>query len=196
MRLMKKKASSAKRSKPATTKTRFVVRSSFPIVGIGASAGGLEEVTLLLKHLPPDTGTLQDIDAVKRTLAEVEAARSYAEAITATVREPLLFLSADLRVKTANQSFYSFFRTTPTSIQDKFIYDLNDLASDVPRLRELLNKILPDKSIIRDFLIEHDFPGIGRKTMLLNARRLAPEAVQPALIMLALEYVTAKPEQL
>jgi two-component system CheB/CheR fusion protein len=139
--------------------------------------------------------TLQDIDAVKRTLAEAEAARGFAEAIVATVREPLLILSADLRVKSANQSYYSLFRTTPASCQGRFIYDVIDRAWDLPPLRELLEKILPKKSTFQDFRIEHDFPGIGRKTLLLNARRLAPEAGQPPLILLALEDVTARPEQ-
>jgi two-component system CheB/CheR fusion protein len=138
--------------------------------------------------------TLQDIDAVKRTLAEVEAARNYAEAIVATVREPLLILGGDLRVKTANQSFHTLFRTKPDHIQGKFIYDLGDRAWDIPQLRELLEKILPEKSSFQDFSIVHHFPGIGQKTMLLNARRLAPEAGQPPLILLALEDVTGKTE--
>jgi two-component system CheB/CheR fusion protein len=138
--------------------------------------------------------TLQDIDAMKCTLAQVEAARSYAEAIVATVREPLLILDGDLRVKTANQSFYSLFRTTPSSTQGRFIYDVGDRAWDIPQLRELLEKILPEKSTFQDFRIQHDFPGIGRKTMLLNARRLAPEPGQPPQILLALEDVTANPD--
>lgn len=134
--------------------------------------------------------TLQDIDTVKRTLAESEALRSYAEAILATVREPLLILTADLRVKTANQSFYNLFNTTPASTQDKFIYEVIDHAWDIPPLRDLLEKILPEKTTFQDFRIEHNFPGIGRKTLLLNARRLASEAGQPPLILLALEDVT------
>jgi hypothetical protein len=87
------------------------------------------------------------------------------------------------------------FRTTPASCQGRFIYDVIDRAWDLPPLRELLEKILPKKSTFQDFRIEHDFPGIGRKTLLLNARRLAPEAGQPPLILLALEDVTARPEQ-
>jgi two-component system CheB/CheR fusion protein len=138
--------------------------------------------------------TLQDIDAMKCTLALVEAARSYAEAIVATVREPLLILGGDLRVKTANQSFYSLFRTTPSSTQGRFIYDVGDRAWNIPQLRELLEKILPEKSTFQDFRIQHDFPGIGRKTMLLNARRLASEPGQPPQILLALEDVTANPD--
>jgi two-component system CheB/CheR fusion protein len=138
--------------------------------------------------------TLQDIDVIKRTLADVEAARSYAEAIVATVREPLLILGSDLRVKTANQSFYTLFRTTPASTQGRFIYDVGDRVWDIPPLRDLLEKILPEKSTFQDYCIEHDFPGIGCKTMMLNARRLEPEAGQPPLILLALEDVTAKVE--
>jgi two-component system CheB/CheR fusion protein len=138
--------------------------------------------------------TLQDIDALKSTLAKAEAVRSYAEAIVATVHEPLLILSADLRVKIANQSFCKFFQTKPDHTQGKFIYNLCDRAWDIPRLHELLEKILPEKSTFEDFSIEHDFPGIGRKTLLINARRLSPEVGQPPLILLALEDATTKPE--
>jgi two-component system CheB/CheR fusion protein len=136
--------------------------------------------------------TLQDIDTLKRTLAEVEAARIYAEAIVSTVREPLLILGSDLRVKTANQSFYSLFRTKPDLVQGQFIYDVGDRAWDIPQLRELLEKILPEKSSFQDFSIEHDFPFIGPRSMRLNARRLTTEAGQTPLILLALEDVTGK----
>ena len=139
--------------------------------------------------------TLQDIDSVKRTLAQVEAARGLAEAIVATIREPLLILDGDLRVKTANQSFYNLLRATPGTTQGRFIYDVNDHAWDIPELRDLLEKILPEKATFEDFRIEHDFSGIGRKKMLINARRLTPEVGQPPLILLALQDVTAKPEK-
>ncbi|MCF7786842.1 MAG: PAS domain-containing protein [Prosthecobacter sp.] len=138
--------------------------------------------------------TLQDIDAIKRTLARVESALSYAEAIVATAREPLLILDGELRVKTANESFYRTFGMTPPGTQGKFIYDLGDRTWDIPQLRELLEKILSQHSAFQDFRIQHDFPGIGMKTMLLNARRLAPEPGQPPQILLALEDVTARPE--
>jgi two-component system CheB/CheR fusion protein len=136
--------------------------------------------------------TLQDIDTVKRALAQVKAERSYAEAILATLREPLLVLSSDLRVKFANQSFYTLFRTKPDHTQGLFIYEISDHAWDIPQLRELLEKILPKKSTFQNFCIEHDFPGIGPKSILLNARRLAPDIGQPPLILLAMEDVTKK----
>jgi PAS domain-containing protein len=109
-----------------------------------------------------------------------------------TVREPLLILGSDLRVKTANQSFYSLFRTKPDLVQGQFIYDVGDRAWDIPQLRELLEKILPEKSSFQDFSIEHDFPFIGPRSMRLNARRLTTEAGQTPLILLALEDVTGK----
>ncbi|MDB6134821.1 MAG: two-component hybrid sensor and regulator [Verrucomicrobiales bacterium] len=134
---------------------------------------------------------LQDIDAVKRSLAEAEAARDYAEAIVATIHEPLLVLDGDLRVKSANQSFHSLFRTTPAGTHGKLLLETGDGAWNMASLRELLEKILPRKSTIRGFRIERDFPVIGRKSMLLNARRFAPETSQPPLILLTLEDVTA-----
>ena len=136
--------------------------------------------------------TLQDIDTVKRALAQVEAERSYAESIVATMREPLIILEGDLRVKTANQSFHTFFHTKPANVEGRFIYDLNDRAWDDPQLRELLEKILPEKSSFQDFKISHKFPGIGQKTMMLNARRLTPEKGKSSLILLAMEEVPQK----
>ena len=136
--------------------------------------------------------TLQDIDTVKRALAQVEAERSYAESIVATMREPLIILEGDLRVKKANQSFHTFFHTKPANVEGRFIYDLNDRAWDDPQLRELLEKILPEKSSFQDFKISHKFPGIGQKTMMLNARRLTSEKGKSSLILLAMEEVPQK----
>jgi two-component system CheB/CheR fusion protein len=136
--------------------------------------------------------TLQGIDAVKQTLEEVEGARSFAEAIVATVREPLLILDADLRVRTANQSFYTCFRTGREQTEGKLIHELRGRGWAEPALRELLEKVLPEKSIFQDFRIEISLPGVKKKLMLLNARRLAPSAGHPPMILLAMEEVTGK----
>ena len=136
--------------------------------------------------------TLQGIDAVKQTLEAVEGARSFAEAIVATVREPLLILDADLRVQTANQSFYTCFRTGREQTEGKLIHELRGGGWAGPALRELLEKVLPEKSIFQDFRIEISLPGVKKKLMLLNARRLAPSAGHPPMILLAMEEVTGK----
>ncbi len=193
---MKKRSDQPKRTKPASrARSTGGDGATFSIVGIGASAGGLEAATRLLRHLPPNriegvVLTLSDIDAVKRSLVEAEHARQFAEAIIATVREPLLVLDGELRVTMANHSFYDLFRVKPAQTEKKFIFELGDGQWNIPALRELLEKILPAKTSFQDFRVEHDFPGIGRKTMLLNARRLETPQNHLQWILLAMEDVT------
>jgi two-component system CheB/CheR fusion protein len=133
--------------------------------------------------------TLQDIDALKRSLAQIETERAFAQAIVATVREPLLILDGDLRVKAANQSFYAFFRTTPDHTEGRFVHELGDGAWGIPRLRELLERVLSEAATFQDVRVDHHFPGIGPKSLILNARRLEADSSQPALILLAMEEV-------
>src|SRR4029453_12435927 len=79
---------------------------------------------------------------------------------------------ADLRANTANEAFYKTFKTTPDQTQGRLIYDLGDQEWNIPKLRMLLKDILPRNSFFDDFEVTHDFPQIGRRTMMLNARRL------------------------
>ena len=132
---------------------------------------------------------LVDIDALKRSLEEVEEARDYAQAIIETLREPLLVLDGDLRVISANSAFYQFFKGVPQETENRLIYELGDRQWDIPALRKLLEEILPNNSVFQDFEVDADFPLIGRRTMLLNARRL-PREGHKDLILLALEDVT------
>ena len=131
------------------------------------------------------------IEGVVITFSDVAAealqeARLYAEAIVNTVREPLLVLDSDLRVLSANRSFYQTFRLSPEQTVSRALYELNDGELDVPRLRALLGVILPDRGGLDDFEIEHDFATIGRRVMLLNARILARGGDRPDLILLAM----------
>ena len=118
---------------------------------------------------------LVDIDALKRSLEEVEEARSYAQGIVETLREPLLVLNGNLRVISANSAFYQFFKGVPQETENRLIYELGDRQWDIPALRNLLEEILPKDSVFQDFRVDADFPLIGRRTMLLNARRLHRE---------------------
>ncbi|MFZ2276929.1 MAG: chemotaxis protein CheB [Prosthecobacter sp.] len=138
--------------------------------------------------------TLLDIDAVKRALAQAEAERSYAEAIVATVREPLLVLDGGLRVKTANRSFYAFFNARPETTEGRLLFDLDNGAWAMPELRSSLEKVLAAKTTFQDLHLQHHFSGLGSRTMLLNARCLDLEAGQSPLLLLAMEDITAKPE--
>lgn len=133
---------------------------------------------------------LLDIDALKRSKAKISEARDYAEAIVRTTPNPSLVLSADLRVNTANEAFYRTFKISPTEAKGKLIYDLGNHQWDIPRLRELLEEILPCNSFFDNFEVTHDFESIGRRTMLLNARRLDDTTGQPARILLGIQDTT------
>ncbi len=100
--------------------------------------------------------------------------QNFAQNIVDTVREPLLILDADLRVRSANQAFYQAFHVSPEETEDCLIYELGNGQWDIPALRILLENIIPQKSVFNDYEIEHDFPAIGPKIMLLNARELRP----------------------
>ncbi|HEY3153139.1 MAG TPA: CheR family methyltransferase [Candidatus Binatia bacterium] len=135
---------------------------------------------------------LVDIDDLKGSERKAKAARDYAEATIRTSRDPLIVLRADLRVNTANEAFYKTFKTTPDQTKGRSIYDLGDQQWNIPKLRMLLEDILPRNSFFNDFEVTHDFPQIGRRTMLLNARRLELDDGAPAMILLAIEDVTER----
>jgi two-component system CheB/CheR fusion protein len=136
--------------------------------------------------------TFDDITAVKRYEAMVEDARDFAESIVATVREPLIVLNAELKVASANNAFYKTFHVLPEGTEGKPLYDLGKRQWDIPALRTLLEEILPENTKFEDFRIEHDFPNIGKKIMLLNARKLIDKSGQAKLILLAMEDITEK----
>ncbi|HEV3168051.1 MAG TPA: ATP-binding protein [Isosphaeraceae bacterium] len=121
----------------------------------------------------------------------IDSAREFAESIVTTVREPLIVLNADLHVRSANRSFYETFQVEPPQTEDRFIYELGDGQWNIPALRTLLEEIIPQNSSFDDFEVEHDFETIGRKTMLLNARRFPPEG-KWELILLAIADITER----
>jgi formate hydrogenlyase transcriptional activator len=117
-------------------------------------------------------------------------AQKYTESIVETIREPLIVLTPDLRVITANHSFYGTFQVTPEETEGRFVYSLGNHAWDISSLRELLEKIIPQNTHFNDFEVDHEFPVIGRRTMLLNARRIYREGQGTDRILLALEDIT------
>ncbi|HEX3720756.1 MAG TPA: chemotaxis protein CheB [Verrucomicrobiae bacterium] len=137
---------------------------------------------------------LWDIDPLKRSEQEAKEARDYAEATIRTARDSLVVLRRDLRVNTANDAFYKTFNTTPEMTEGRFIYKLGSEQWNIPRLRELLEGILPNDSFFNDFEVVHDFPGLGERTMLVSARRLDNEAAVPDFILMAIEDVTERLE--
>ena len=129
---------------------------------------------------------------IKSLHDEVEEAREYAENIINTVREPLIALDQDLRVVTVSRSFYEFFKVKPEETVGQLIYDLGNKQWDIPRLRELLETILPEKTTFDNYEVEHDFATIGRRVMLLNARQIEQGMGKERIILLAIEDITER----
>jgi two-component system CheB/CheR fusion protein len=123
----------------------------------------------------PDGTTVEfciDVGDRKRAEEQVGETRLYAESIINSLHDPLLVLTPELRVQTANSAFYRNFEVSPEDTLGKNIYDLGNGQWNIPALRTLLDDILPRNHAMEDFLVEHVFQNIGRRVMLLNARRL------------------------
>ena len=124
--------------------------------------------------------------------AEIQDAREYAENIVETVRKPLVVLDSDLKILTANQSFYETFKVTHEATIGNFIYDLGNGQWDIPRLRILFENILPHDTVINDYEVDHHFPKIGRRIILLNARQIFRKDIGSHIILLAMEDISAR----
>ncbi len=121
----------------------------------------------------------------------IDDIQNYSQNIVDTVREPLLILDATLRVRSANRAFYQTFHVSPAETEGRLIYELGNGQWDIPDLRTLLEDIVPKSSVFDDFELEHTFPDIGRRVMLLNARKLQA-GKHGELLVLAMEDVTAR----
>ncbi len=122
----------------------------------------------------------------------LQKALAYADDIIATLREPFVVLDGDLRVKTANRAFYHSFHASKEETENRLLYELGAGQWNIPGLRTLLADILRSQTpSFHDFEVEHDFPVLGPKIMLLNARRFPPDSKHPELILLAIEDITA-----
>ncbi|WDT74031.1 MAG: PAS domain-containing protein [Candidatus Manganitrophus sp.] len=130
----------------------------------------------------------------ERVERALQAALTYADGIIDTIREPLLILDAKMRIKRANRSFYETFRVSPDQTEHHSLYDLGNGQWDIPALRAQMEKVLPRNSQFENFEVEHDFPTIGRRTMLLNARQVRTEdnTAETGTILLAIEDATER----
>ena len=136
---------------------------------------------------------LEKLEAERKKVERaIQNAREYTESIVATVREPLVVLDAELRVVSANRSFYQNFQVTPEETEGQLIYDLGNRQWNISRLRQLLEEILPQNISFDNFEMEYDFEIIGRRTMVLNARRIYREANKTQMILLAIEDITER----
>jgi two-component system CheB/CheR fusion protein len=117
-------------------------------------------------------------------------AQDYAENLVDTIHEPLLVLNADLKVVSANRSFYDFFHVLPEEAMGRSLYDLGNNHWNIPELRKLLEEMLPQKTSFKGFQVTCDFQTIGRHTVLLNGREIPHGTGQERLILLAIQDVT------
>jgi two-component sensor histidine kinase len=129
-----------------------------------------------------------------KALREIENKRALAEAIVDTVREALVVLDRDLRVVSASRSFYRTFAIEPRNTIGRMFYELDDGQWDIPALRKLLEEVIPGHRTIEAYEVEHDFPTIGRRIMLLNARQVFDEAHPDSTLLLVIEDVTQRRE--
>jgi two-component sensor histidine kinase len=125
-------------------------------------------------------------------MTEAKQRRSLEEAIVDTVREPLIVLDDASRVVVASRSFYRAFAVTPQETEGRLLYELGTGQWDIPALRELLTEVIPHHTTIEGFEVEHDFPILGRKTMLLNARKIFYEGNNSTILLVAIEDVTER----
>jgi two-component system CheB/CheR fusion protein len=138
--------------------------------------------------------TFSDIDKLKTSYdkinklgKEIQKAREYADNIIDTVRESLLVLDRELKVVSANRSFYRMFNTVSDKTVGKGIFELDDKKWEIPQLRELLERIIPNQSMFEDYEIEYDFVPEGRRRIVLNARQMFQEEKESTLILLAIQ---------
>jgi chemotaxis protein methyltransferase CheR len=128
----------------------------------------------------------------KEASAAVQDALALAQAIVDTVPGPLVVLEQDLRVVAASRSFYQIFGLVPDEIQGRFLYEIGDGQWDIPELRDLMDALVKDQADIEGHEIERDFPVIGRRTMLLNARKVFYETGTHTTVLLAFDDITAR----
>jgi two-component system, chemotaxis family, CheB/CheR fusion protein len=136
--------------------------------------------------------TLVDISRLKRAELIAESSKVYVESILATMREPLLVLDSSLRVVTANRAFLRCFKMDAAEVVGRLIRELGSRKWASPQLRQLLGKILQENETFENFVVADQFPGVGHKVMILNARRLEQRSNQTGLILLAMEDATDK----
>jgi two-component system CheB/CheR fusion protein len=133
------------------------------------------------------TDTTEQIQAI----SAIQDAREFAESIVDTLPEPLVVLDSALKVVSVNRAFYQYFRVTPEETVGRQIHELGNRQWDIPELRESLANILPHNRAIEGFEVDHDFPVIGKRKLLLDARRITGRTGETQTILLTINDVTA-----
>src|ERR1700680_858770 len=128
---------------------------------------------------------MSDIVIGKRAVSDIAASD-----IVETVPSALIILDRNLNITSANRAFYQTFRTSSGETEGCHIYDLGNRQWDIPALRSLLESVIPHRASVEGFEVEHDFPTIGRRTMLVNARKIFQPGESDGSILLAIEDVS------
>jgi PAS domain S-box-containing protein len=145
--------------------------------------------------IPPDHSSIIpgiDVNELKHSLDLLKYALDYSEAIVDSVRLPLVVLNKKFQVLTANRSFYDTFELTPEETENKLIYQLNNRAWNIPKLKVLLEKILPANTHFDNYEVQITLPNIGKRTVLLNARRTYRQVNNTEAILLVFEDITER----
>jgi PAS domain S-box-containing protein len=158
---------------------------------------GHQPVNVQIEAIVTATGqefrlALIDITGRKQLETEIQDAREYAESIVETVRRPLVVLNYDLKILSANKSFYYTFKVTPEETIGNLIFDLGNRQWDIPELRLLLEEILHQNTVSNGYNVEHEFFNINRKTIIFNARRIFRKKSGSYIILLAMEDITER----
>lgn len=135
---------------------------------------------------------LQDIEQIKAANELLRRSSEFFSGIINTVRQPLLVLDSDLRIVTTNESFLHTFKVSREETVNKFLYRLGNEQWNILKLRALLEEVLPKEQVVANFQVEHEFETIGRRIMLLNARRLSQLNEREPMILLAIEDITQR----
>ena len=150
-----------------------------------------EELETSKEEIESTNEELQTINQeLKSRNDQLAEAFNFADAIFTTMREALVVLDDECRIVRANRRFYKLFKTTEEETENRLIYEVGNRQWDIPRLRELLETIIPENSEFYNFEVHHVFEDIGEKIMILNARKIEQPAVKKKLILLAIEYLT------
>ncbi len=176
----------------STTIEDFEVEHDFPDIGQKTMLLNARRIQSKAGAAPMILLAIEDITERRRLEDKLQDASEYAQDIVSTVREPLVALDDKFRVISANRSFYSTFKVTTEMSENTLLFDLGNGQWEIPKLRELLEKVLPKSTTIEDFEVEHDFPDIGQKTMLMNARRIQSKTGAAPMILLAIEDITER----
>jgi two-component system, chemotaxis family, CheB/CheR fusion protein len=137
--------------------------------------------------------TFTDITDIKQAQEAAQSAREYSECIVDTITQPLVIMDDRLEVVSANRSFYSAFHVTSQDTVGRRFYEIGERQWDIPSLRELLDDVLTHNTTFENVVVNHDFPIIGHRKMLLNGRRISETSGKGLLILLAIEDVTGTP---